>query len=232
MEKSSRAWIVRSLILLLTIILSISLITIPSYAENKTTPNTPIKDTTQNGDANEDKVDGGTIAGGNSHTAAGTGESVKGDEGFRLYLIDKDGNIVSKVVDFYYPDAPHKPFIEKWEHYKWNKFAVSMNASVSSLRSQKERPSLFYNAGEFECFEGLPHLTFNPSGGPSGGSEIEAWSHQKDENGVENINHVVAQIFENEANTTSMGAVGSLGRGWHEYKRFMAGEYQLVMEGL
>ena len=227
-SNKSNSFLTKLFIILMVLLLSFTFLIFPSYAAGNH------NDGTSDGDGNSDKVDGDTIGGGGSHTAANTGEAVKGDEGFRLYLIDEDGQIVSKVVDFYYGDAPHIPFDENntWGVYEWSKFAVGTSASINSIRSQKERPSKFYNASDYPCFDGMPHITFNPSGGLSGGSELEAWSHQTDERGVENINHVVAQIFSSDNYTGGSSAPGSLGRDWHEYKRFMAGEYQLVMEGL
>lgn len=227
----------RALIIVMALMFSLAFLSTPSFAEDTSnvTGTGPDVDITDQGDSGQDKVDGDTIGGGGSHTAAGTGESVKGDEGFRLYLIDEDGAVVSKVVDFYYPDVPHIPFMEmtgswKTADYEWDPDLFDDKSSVGAKDKTGYRTQ-FKNIGEYACFNGMPHITFSPSGGPAGGSEIEAWSHEKDERGVENINHVVAQIFDSDSYSGGL-APGSLKAGLHEYKRFMAGEYQLVMEGL
>lgn len=214
----------RALIIVMVLMFSLAFLSFPSYAADG-----PDTDITDQGDSGQDKVDGDTIGGGGSHTAAGTGESVKGDEGFRLYLIDEDGAVVSKVVDFYYTDVPHIPFVEgAWGKYQWD---IDLFDDKSSVGEQGKTIKKKFYPADYPCFDGMPHITFSPSGGPAGGSEIEKWSHEKDERGVENINHVVAQIFDSDSYSGGL-APGSLGAGLHEYKRFMAGEYQLVMEGL
>lgn len=107
--KMKSATVISKVIAVVMIVLiSLSFLSTQSFAAETT--NTPDKDITNNNDSGKDKVDGQTIGGGGSHTAAGTGGAEKGDEGFRLYLIDASGAVVSKVVDFYYPDVPNIPF--------------------------------------------------------------------------------------------------------------------------
>lgn len=143
----------RALIIVMALMFSLTFLSFPSYAADG-----PDTDITDQGDSGQDKVDGDTIGGGGSHTAANTGESVKGDEGFRLYLIDEDGAVVSKVVDFYYIDVPHKPFdkANKWGKYEWDPRLFDDKSSVGE-QGKIGSKTYFYPA-DYPCFNGMPHI--------------------------------------------------------------------------